>query len=149
MKSLNLKAIIKNNQIEIEDKENFNLFKKLNEGVEILIRMQKYYRLRTDPQNKYYWGVIIKILQEYTGEDERDRIHDALKEKFIDKLDVLGERVSKGTSNMSTVEFEEYASEIRQWASRDLNCYIPEPNEAGAFAYKPEEQDKDKKINLT
>jgi hypothetical protein len=27
------------------------------------------------------------------------------------------------------VEFEEYCSNIRKWASQELNIYIPKPNE--------------------
>ena len=41
-----------------------------------------------------------------------------------EKLQIIG-----STTKLSTKEMEEYLSQIRVWASSDLNIYLPEPNE--------------------
>lgn len=38
--------------------------------------------------------------------------------------------------NMTTTEFATYVNAIRDWASEDLNSYIPEPNEQIEMQYK-------------
>ena len=75
-------------------------------------------RNRSNPQNAYLHGVILPILSEYTGYDQ-DEMKAVIKWKF--KV--------KHTSDLSTVEFEKFVSDVRMWASRDLKCWIPEPNE--------------------
>lgn len=35
----------------------------------------------------------------------------------------------RSTTDLTTIEMEEYLSKIRTWASMTLSCYIPEPNE--------------------
>jgi len=37
--------------------------------------------------------------------------------------------VPKSTAELTTKEFEEYTTSIRQWASQELGVYIPTPNE--------------------
>lgn len=132
-----LRAIIKDGRIEYQNPEEYNEIIKLLEGLPIVVRIEKWYKRRSNPQNRYYWGVIIDILSESTGEDDLDAIHEALKRKFLPKRTVLGEDVSElSTKKLKTIEFEDYMSKIRMWASRDYNIYIPEPNEAPGYAYE-------------
>ena len=135
MKGRNFKAKILNGEIRYDLPGEYRLLKKELEGEDVLVRIDKWYKPRSDKQNRYYWGVIVQILSDSTGEDDLDAIHDALKEKFIPKMDVLGEKVAKSTKIMTTAEMEKYFADIRMWASRDLHTYIPEPNEAPGFAY--------------
>jgi hypothetical protein len=93
-------------------------------------------RIRSLPQNQYYWGVIIEILSEELGFN-KDEMHEILKHKFLSKTVFLETKekkmkalkIPKSTTNLKTVEFEEYLSDIRMWASMDLGIFIPEPNE--------------------
>jgi hypothetical protein len=56
-------------------------------------------------------------------------MHEALKFKFLqDKTDTNLPTV-KSTASLSTVEFEVYLDNVRQWAATDLSCSIPLPNE--------------------
>jgi hypothetical protein len=41
----------------------------------------------------------------------------------------------RSTSDLSTIEFEEYCSKIRMWASKELGVYIPSPNEPDLDLY--------------
>ena len=77
-------------------------------------------------QNKYYWGIIIKMLGDEFGYIAEE-MHDALRMRFLqthtDKLPTI-----KSTKKLSTKEFEEYLSKIRQWAS-EQGTFLPLPNE--------------------
>jgi len=97
-------------------------------AVTVIIRDRQ--RRRTNKQNRYYWKVIIGTIAQYTG-DEPERIHDALRLKFLYEpavveggLDYIGR-----TSTMTTAEFREYVERIRIWALDTLGINLPEPNE--------------------
>lgn len=97
--------------------------------VQIIIK--KYRRNRTDPQNKYYFGVVVPILMDYTGYT-KDEMHEALKWKFL-KIEKPGMPPTVGsTKKLNTKEFEEYLENIKRWAAVDLSLYIPDPNEEAA-----------------
>jgi hypothetical protein len=94
---------------------------------EVWVTITKKTKIRSLNQNRYYWGVIISILSKELGYLEEE-IHDSLKFKFLlDNTKKIPLVVS--TTDLTTVEFEEYQSKIRMWASSELNIYIPEPNE--------------------
>lgn len=101
------------------------------EDVEIVIKPWR--NKRSHQQNKYYWGVPIKLIGEKLGYDD-DETHEILKQKFL-KIKVVrlgdGEEfiISKSTTDLKTVEFEDFLSKVRTWASVKLECMIPMPNE--------------------
>ena len=74
---------------------------------------------RSNLQSRYFHGVILPILSDHTGYTEEE-MKAVLKYKFH----------IKHTSELDTASFEEFMSEIRRWASAELECWIPEPNEA-------------------
>lgn len=86
---------------------------------ELIIR--KPNKPTSDRQRKYYFGVIVKILCEETGNDDIT-VHDFLKCRFLpDGID--------STETFTTTEREDYHQKIRDWASEELSYYIPLPNE--------------------
>lgn len=102
------------------------IFQHEGKPVEIVIRRKR--KKRSNPQNKYYRGVVIEILSEYCGYTP-DEMHDAIKYKFL-KKQTDGKPLTFGsTAGLTTIEFEELMSKIRIWASSELSVYIPEPNE--------------------
>ena len=87
---------------------------------------------RTNKQNRYYWGVIVKIISDHTGFTP-DEVHDILKDQFLSKYKTWDDkifRVHQSTTQQSTAQAEKYYSEIREWASLELKCYIPLPHES-------------------
>lgn len=102
--------------------------------LEIILRPPK--KQGTNPQNKYYWGVIINILSQELGYN-REEMHDVLKsihgfkdhKEIVDKDGVVTDiEFIRGYSSYTTKEREDYHETIRRWAS-DLGINIPEPNE--------------------
>jgi hypothetical protein len=100
-------------------------------GTKIDVILKKHEERCSDPQRKYYWAVIVKMIAEYTGH-EPDEIHDALKFKFLKTRDVRGIEYVKSTESLTTAEREEYHEQCRKWALIVLGVKIPLPNECVA-----------------
>ena len=98
-------------------------------GVEVDVQIGKHYKPRTEKENRYYWGVVIPIIASEVGEENPDVVHIWLQIAVGHKKTVCGVDVPRGTSDLSTAEFEEYASKARMFASKFLHVYIPLPNE--------------------
>ena len=72
------------------------------------------------------------ILGEHCGY-HKDEMHAALCHKFLSDIDTkTGLMRIKGTSDLTTVEFEEFMARVRQWAGEELGVFIPLPNEYDA-----------------
>lgn len=106
-----------------------NLAKYEGKPVELSINQKR--AIRSNNQNAYYWKIIIEILAESLGyaEHEKEVLHEQLKFKFLKEVGKNGSSYVKSTTSLNTKEFENYTSAIRIFASAELNCYLPEPNE--------------------
>jgi hypothetical protein len=117
--------------VDLVDKSGYDRYIKTLEGKEIFLTVSQWKNTRSNNQNNYYWGVVVKLLSETTGYTLQE-MHEALKLKFLVRPAVVkGVELPtmKSTALMNTLEFEDYCKEIREWASADLNCFIPLPNE--------------------
>lgn len=124
----------------IDDKGNLNLSNKdvfKNElqkfrGKRVFITVDEEKPMRSNEQNKYYWGVALKLISDHTGYTE-DEVHEIMLNKFsLKKEIIIGDEthIIKGRShNMKTDEFEKYLEDIRRFAAEKLNTIIPLPNE--------------------
>lgn len=97
------------------------------------IEIKEYRKDRSNNENRYYWGVVIKELCNHTGYNA-DEMHEVLKAKFNPKELVFkqtGESVKIGgsTADMNTLEFEAYLEQIRIFALTELDVLIQLPNE--------------------
>lgn len=84
--------------------------------------VEKPKKMRSKNQNDYFHGVLCAILGQHLGYTVQE-MKGVLKWEFN----------IKSTSTLSTVEFEKFMSDVRQWAGdpdNNINCYIPEPNES-------------------
>ena len=93
--------------------------------------------IRSMPQNRYYFGVIVRILSEHFGYTLRET-HEILKEEFWfdivhlkTKTGIKEKKIVKSTTEMTTMEAMKLYEDIRMWASKDFYppIFIPEPNE--------------------
>lgn len=88
---------------------------------------------RSAKQNKYYWGVVVKLISDYTG-FETDEVREFLKCKFLkyEKALPSGEvaELIASTTKLDTKEFEEFMEKVRAFAAQELDLIIPLPNEA-------------------
>jgi hypothetical protein len=120
-------GFIRNGELCVEDAEKFDSYVKNFEGKEVHISVGLKNKDRSNNQNRYYWGVVIEILQKEIGYETKEMMHDALRFEFLqlhtEKLPTV-----RSTTDLTTVEFEEYLSRIRQWSS-EQGIYIPLPHE--------------------
>jgi len=122
---------IKNGKVIFDEPELITLRTHSLEGKRVFVTMEIDKAERSVPQNNYYWGVVIKLLEEETGQD-KESLHEIIKEKFLTswvKINGHEEKMIKSTTELNTKEFEEVMRKVRMWASEFLGVYIPEPNE--------------------
>jgi len=116
-----------------------------------LIEVKRYRERRSLRQNRYYHGVVVKMIAEETGM-ESEEVHEVLKKKFIKQRDYAlvksegkyfacfedtGEMIpsdeleeyykKKGSKDLDTKEFKEYIEKIHIWAANFLGINIPDP----------------------
>lgn len=90
-------------------------------------------KTRSERQNKYYWGYILKTYSEHVGATSKET-HDFLREEIISynyECPVAGQvrtRV-KSTTELSTKEFELYLEQIRARFYEEYRIDMKLPNE--------------------
>jgi len=114
-------------------------------GKDVIIKIQKQKKIRSNYQNRYYFGVVIPIIQQGLFDVQAewlsvDDVHAFLKQNFNYK-ELVNKRtgevvaVAKTTADLATIEFEEYLDRCRAFADEFLNIIIPMPNEQVKIGY--------------
>lgn len=119
-----------NNQ---EDKKKLHYVLQNLKKVRYKIKIEKYSPKRSISQNEYYWGCVIKYLCAECGYT-KDEMHQELTNQFLSYEKVnpkTGElrKFTKSTTELTTIEFEEYLENVRKLAIEFYDCLIPLPNE--------------------
>lgn len=110
-------------------------------GKEVVITFTKPKKARSSGQNRYYWGLVLPLVQngllEATGELRScDNIHYKIllplfapTNEIINKDtgECINERLT--SSDLTTTQFCEYILEIQKWGAEFLGIDIPSPNE--------------------
>lgn len=87
-------------------------------------------------QNAWYWGAILGLIEESTGQPARD-LHEYFKLKFnvrplilTDRAGVIvaEERIGGSTAELNRITFGEYCENIRAFAADRLDVVIPDPD---------------------
>jgi hypothetical protein len=109
------------------------------EGEEIELTFKKHRKRRSNPQNAYYHGVIIILFCEAIRTEwgelwSRDKAHEFLKGKFLfterfcyETIETF--KIPKSTTECTTMEFEDYLTQCREFLLEYLNVTAPLPNE--------------------
>ena len=89
---------------------------------------------RTLSQNSYYWGVVLKVIADETG-NSAEMLHEYFKSEFLDNRFVENKVFEKtvireiSTTELDSKVFTCYIEKIRSFASSELSCYVPDANE--------------------
>lgn len=116
------------------------------EGKDISITIKKIAPQRTNPQNAFYWGVWMEILQQgyldLTGEFiSAEEMHEVVKancnySELINEETGEIARKTNSTTGLTITEWEEnFKPRVKQWAKDFLNVTLPEPNEQIEFNF--------------
>lgn len=120
---------IKNGILIPVDPSGWTLAMRKLDGKRVTVEVSAWRKSRSAQQNRYFHGVILAILGEELGYF-KDEMRAALCHKFLSDVDdKTGLMRIRGTSDLSTVEFEEFMARVRQWAGEELRIAIPLPNE--------------------
>ena len=117
--SLKFDNIIQTKQALLEHKGKF-----------IRVQFSKLRKNRSAEQNRYYWGVVIRMIGEYCGyftAEELQSVHEELKKQILPTKGKFN--IPESTAKMTTDEFSQYVEKVKIFAAKELNLYIPEPNE--------------------
>lgn len=91
---------------------------------------------RSAAANRFYWGVVIKLIAEETGQDPQD-IHDDLRDRFLRKTilytdkstGLIHEReFARGSSGLTVNEFYTFVEQARLFAAEFFGMRIPDPD---------------------
>jgi hypothetical protein len=110
---------------------------------EVLVTAEKVTAARSPKANRYYWGVVVKLIAHATGYTP-DEVHEMLKAKFIPRIiEIPGDdgatvaefKIGGSTRTLDSDQFWQYTEEIRQWAHATIRTadgtqmlYIPDPD---------------------
>lgn len=125
---------IKNGQVKVQNQEKrMHFIRSLADGeYEEIIRKPR--KPRSNEQNRYLHGVIFKMIADEVG-DSLDEVKSAMKNKFLKYQTSGGLEAIRDTSDLSTVELEDFNEKCRRWAAEFLHIYIPNPNEIDISEY--------------
>lgn len=108
-------------------------------GKTVTIKIDEQKKLRSDNQNRFYWGVVIPMLIQFFKDSgnvyDRDDMHFFLRmevwkwTKFItDPVTKVEKKLPMSSTELTTAEWEEKIEITRAWAA-PLGLQIPVPNE--------------------
>jgi hypothetical protein len=110
---------------------------------EVIITVERARAVRSPQANKYYWGVVMRVLSAETGYTI-DEIHEMCKAKFLPRIveipgpggAIVAEfRIGGSTRDLTSDQFWQYVEDIREWAHSSVvtadgrsMVYIPDPD---------------------
>lgn len=108
---------VEKGRIQLDNKDRFRPYLASFEGKRIELILRERSEGRSDQQNAYYHGVVVKMISDATGHDPEET-HQKLKEHFKVKT----------TTTMKTAEFQEYIEKCKRFAAEFLELNIPDPD---------------------
>lgn len=109
------------------------------EGKQIVIKIEKFKKKRSTQQNRFYYGVIIPIVQNCLKEAGHimtsESTHDLIKLKFLKETLFVNENTGevieriKSTTELSTSQFMDLLAEINNFTFEYFGVSLPSPND--------------------
>ena len=109
------------------------------EGKQVVIKIEKFKKKRSTQQNRFYYGVIIPIVQNCLKEAghimTNESTHDLIKLKFLKETlfvnETTGEVIEriKSTTELSTSQFMDLLTEINNFTFEYFGVSLPSPND--------------------
>jgi hypothetical protein len=119
---------IRDSKLFLDKGEKFKQYLAGLNGKRVQVTVEKIKQKRSNQQNRWYWGCILKLISEHTGDTPED-LHEAFLINFAPKHVVGNIVVASGSRYLDTVDFGQYCEKVRQWAAEYLSIVIPDPQE--------------------
>ena len=139
MQTTTIIGIVENGKFVPNSKEYFKRAFESYEGKIIELSLKVWHKKRTNPQNSYYWGVVIELIKNYIndlGNDfDSDTIHELLRSLFLKTTKEIVNKESgevktiefiQSTTKLSTIEFETYLESCKRYAAETFDIFIPD-----------------------
>lgn len=123
-------ARVKNGVLVIDDQRGYGRCITSHEGHAVTLSLTRMQNRRSLQANRYYWGVVIHYLSEYTGYDAEE-MHEALAMKFlrIEDCPLTGAPRRARTPETNSAQFARYVDDCIRFAA-ELGIVIPDANQA-------------------
>ena len=99
-----------------------------------VVEIKAFRKDRSSQQNRYYHGVVLKMLSDFTGYRAVD-LHEVFKRQLLPtKIVTIGninKEIAASTADLTTLEFEDFLEQIKQFSATNIGLYIPDANEVG------------------
>lgn len=128
LRAILFRGKVEQGKLTLDDKERFLRYIRKFEGKNVCLAIDYMKSIRTDNQNRYYWGGVVTPLADEFGYFP-DQMHDALRMKFLTKYDDSDLPTIESSSRLSRIEMSEYIEKIRTWAMTEYNINLPTPEE--------------------
>jgi len=109
------------------------------EGKQIVIKIEKAKKKRSTQQNRFYYGIILPIVQNCLKEAghvmTNESTHDLIKLKFLKETLFVNEDTGevieriKSTTELSTSQFMDLLAEINNFTFEYFGVSLPSPND--------------------
>lgn len=109
------------------------------ENKQIVIKIEKFKKKRSTQQNRFYFGIVIPIVQNCLKEAghimTNESTHDLIKLKFLKETLFVNEDTGevieriKSTTELSTSQFMDLLAEINNFTFDYFGVLLPSPNE--------------------
>ena len=109
------------------------------DGKQIVIKIEKFKKKRSTQQNRFYYGIILPIVQNCLKEAghvmTNESTHDLIKLKFLKETlfvnETTGEIIEriKSTTELSTSQFMDLLAEINNFTFEYFGVSLPSPND--------------------
>lgn len=95
------------------------------ENERVSISIEKWRPGRSAAQQRYYRGVVVKILADELGW-EPEEMHEHLRQRFL-LVEKDGRTFARSTASLNTADFGAFVDRVIRWAAIDLHIVIPDP----------------------
>ncbi|HEY0140390.1 MAG TPA: hypothetical protein VGF48_05805 [Thermoanaerobaculia bacterium] len=123
---------VRGGKLYFDDRAAYDAFIAKHEGKPLVLTFRRPSDIRTNAENRYYWGVIVRMVAEEMGIIP-DEAHEFLKSLFLKEgVELEGGRrfeIVRSTADLTVADFESYCEKCRQWSACELECVIPLPGE--------------------
>jgi hypothetical protein len=125
---------VKDGCLHIHDRAVFDEQVKSMEGKDVALTLGLFRHRRSDQQNRYYWGVVIKLLGDHFGY-EPEEMHDALKLKFLFQSGMGKPDTIRSSKKLNITEFMEYIDSCIRFAA-EHGVIVPDAGEDGPESFE-------------
>lgn len=126
-------GIIKEGKVEVSSYKIFADDIAKCEGKEVEIVVLDKYKIRSEKQNRYYWGVVLKLISDHTG-FEPEEVHQFFRKHLLTYEKKYKGKVyefSKSTTELNWKDFSDYIEKIRAYVRESealKDVIIPDPD---------------------